>query len=134
MLLNQWFLAWIRSSPKGLVRQFQGFGSLVHPTRTTHVKFMFCWFCSLNTVIFCAYDAWCTVCAIIQYFVIYLCFEFEEIKVHFIFPTTKGSMNAWMGLVGFSHKSHCSNPLPPLDRSQISNLYLSSGLTLSQKF
>ena len=31
--LDQWFLTWVRSNPRGSVSQFQGFGGLVHPTR-----------------------------------------------------------------------------------------------------
>ena len=41
------------------------------------------------------------VCALTQH-KLYTCFEFEEIKVHFIFPPMKGSMNACMELVGFN--------------------------------
>ena len=33
MGLDQWFLTWVRSNPRGSVSQFQGFGGLVHPTR-----------------------------------------------------------------------------------------------------
>ena len=60
--------------------QFQGFGGSVHPAR---------------------------LCTIIQYIVIYICFELEEK----ITPTTNGSMNACMELVGLSAsnavKKHC---------------------------
>ena len=31
--VDQWFLTWVRSNPRGSVSQFQGFGGLVHPTR-----------------------------------------------------------------------------------------------------
>ena len=31
--IEQWFLTWVRSNPRGSVSQFQGFGGLVHPTR-----------------------------------------------------------------------------------------------------
>ena len=31
--LGQWFLTWVRSSPRASVNQFQEFSGLVHPTR-----------------------------------------------------------------------------------------------------
>jgi len=53
-----------------------------------------------------------TVCALIQYIVVYKCFESEEIKAHFIFPTMKSSMKVFMGIAGFSNsnkaENHCS--------------------------
>ena len=62
----------------------------------------------LNTVVLHASDALYSLCTNIA---IYICFEFEEIKVHFIFQTTKGSMNACLELMGLSVsnkvKSHC---------------------------
>ena len=43
-----------------------------------------------------------TVCALIQYIVVYiLCVLNMKKKPHFIFPTIKVSMNAYMELVGF---------------------------------
>ena len=30
--LDQWFLTWVRSNPRGSVSQFEGFGGLVHPS------------------------------------------------------------------------------------------------------
>ena len=53
-----------------------------------------------------------TVCALRQYIVLYKCFESEEIKAYFIFPTMKSSMKVFMGLVGLSNsnmvENHCS--------------------------
>ena len=46
------------------------------------------------------------VCALIQYIVIYTCFEFEEENKY---PTTKGSMNACMELAGFSTSHKVKN-------------------------
>ena len=46
------------------------------------------------------------VCALIHYIVIYMCLEFEEEKKA---PTTKGSMNAGMELVGFSTSNALMN-------------------------
>ena len=42
-------------------------------------------------------------------FAIYIYLEFEEIKTHFFFPTTKGSMNACIELVGFSAPKNVKN-------------------------
>ena len=72
--------------------QFQGFGGLVHPTRL--IPFL--------TL------AW-PVCAQIQSIAICICFEFEEKKAPFIFPTTKGSMNACMEHVGFRTSKKVKN-------------------------
>ena len=72
MGLEQWFLNWVRSNPRGSVSQFQGFGGLVLATAKVTLicsKYSFfilllfcetqvCWFCSLNTVILCANGAW----------------------------------------------------------------------------
>ena len=55
------------------------------------VKFMFCWFCSLNTVILCATDAWLIVCTNKIY-------TYGLKKSYFICPITKGSVNALMRL------------------------------------
>ena len=70
------------------------------------VKYMFCWFCSLNTVILCATDAWFILCTI----KIYRPTNVLK-KSYFIFPITKGSVNALMKLAGFSTsntvKNHC---------------------------
>ena len=63
--LDQWFLTWVRSSPRGSASQLQGFGSLIHYNCITRVKFIFCWFCSLKTVILYANDAWCRLCTYI---------------------------------------------------------------------
>ena len=43
-----------------------------------------------------------TVCALIQYTVICICFEFEENKAQFTFPTTKKFDECVFGFVGFS--------------------------------
>ena len=54
---------------------------------------MLCWFCSLNTVIFCATDAWFILCTNEMY-------TYVLKKPYFIFPITKGSVN---GLPPISH-------------------------------
>jgi len=41
-------------------------------------------------------------CALIEYIVIYMWFEFDENEAHFIFPPKEGSMNACMEIVAFS--------------------------------
>ena len=71
-LLGQWFLTWVRSNPRGSVSQFQGFGGLVHPTRM------------IRDVTLCLAIIG-TVCALIQYIVICICFEFEGGKKHILF-------------------------------------------------
>ena len=53
---------------------------------------MFCRFCSLNTVSLCATAF---LCALIKYIPVFF-------KSYFIFPITKGSVNALMKLAGFS--------------------------------
>ena len=35
-IIDQWFLNWVRSNPRGSVSKFQGFGGLVHPTCRIH--------------------------------------------------------------------------------------------------
>ena len=66
---------------------------------------MFCWFCSLNTEILCATDAWFILCTNKIY-------TYVLKKSYFIFPITKGSVNALMKLAGFSIsnkvKNHCA--------------------------
>ena len=66
---------------------------------------MFCWFCSLNTVILCATDAW----FILSTNKIY---TYVLKKSYFVFPITKGSVNSLMKLAGFSTSNkvmnHCS--------------------------
>ena len=69
---------------------------------------MFCWFCSLNTVILCANDAWYSLCTNTVYSYIHV-LNLKGKKAHFIFPTTKGSMNACMELVGFSTSNKVKN-------------------------
>ena len=68
------------------------------------VKFMFCWFCSLNTVILCAWFILCT----------NKIYTYVLKKSYFIFPITKGLVNALMKLAGFSTsskvKNHCYRP------------------------
>ena len=68
------------------------------------VKFMFCWFCSLNRVILCATDAWFILCTNKIY-------TYVLKKSYFIFPITKGLVHALMKLAGFSTsnkvKNHC---------------------------
>ena len=54
------------------------------------------------------YSAW-LVCLVIQYIVIYLYFEFEETAGHFVLPTTKGSMNAFIELFGLSTSNKVKN-------------------------
>ena len=49
-----------------------------------------------------------TVCALIQYIAIYICFKLEEENT-FIFQTTNGSMDACMELVGFSTSNKVKN-------------------------
>ena len=57
-----------------------------------------------------ANDAWCSF-ALMRYKVMYICFEFEEKTTYLIFPTSKGSINACMDLVGLGTsikvKNHC---------------------------
>jgi len=50
-----------------------------------------------------------TVSTLMQFTVIYICFNYEEEKAHFIFPTTKGSMNACMELVGLNTSTRVKN-------------------------
>ena len=52
-----------------------------------------------------------TVYVLIKYFVMYTCFELEEIKAHFIISTTKGLMNACMDIVGFSTSKRVKNQI-----------------------
>ena len=65
-------------------------------------KFMFCWFCSLNTLILCATDAWFILCSDKIYTYILK-------KSYFIFPITKGSVNALMKLAGFITSNKVKN-------------------------
>ena len=60
------------------------------------MKFMFCWCCSLKTVILCANNA-CTN-------TVYSCIHVLNLKkkAHVIFPTTMSLTNACMELVGFN--------------------------------
>ena len=58
---------------------------------TIFLKFMFCWFCSL---ILCATDAWFILCTNKIY-------TYVLKKSYFIFPITKGSVNALMKLVQY---------------------------------
>ena len=53
-----------------------------------------------------------TVCELIQHIVLYVCFEFEETKPISLFPTTKGSVNVYMVLVGFSTCNKVANHCP----------------------
>ena len=73
--------------------QFQGLGDLAHPTRIICDVTLYLASLCVNTI---------------QY--IYTDFEFEE-KRTFYFPTTKGSMNAYMKVIGLSisnkPKNHC---------------------------
>ena len=66
---------------------------------------MFCWCCSLNTVILCATDAWFILCTNKIY-------TYVLKKSYFIFPITKGSVIALMKHAGFSTsnkvKNHCT--------------------------
>ena len=56
-----------------------------------------------------------TVSALVQFIVTYICFNYEGEKAHYIFPTTKGPMNACMELVGLNTynrvKNHCNKSL-----------------------
>ena len=63
---------------------------------------MVCWFCSLNTVILCATDAW---------FMLRTNKIYTDVlkKSYFIFPITKGSVNALMKLAGFSISNKVKN-------------------------
>ena len=65
---------------------------------------MFCWFCSLNTVVLCATDAWFILCTNKIY-------TYVLKKSYLIIPIMKGSVNALMELAGFSTsnkvKNHC---------------------------
>ena len=63
---------------------------------------MFCWFCSLNTVILGATDAWFILCTNKIY-------TYVLKKSYFIFPFTKGSVNALMKLAGFSTSNKVRN-------------------------
>ena len=65
------------------------------------VKFMFCWFCSLNTVILCATDAWLILCTNKIYTYV--------LKKSSFFPITKGLVNAPMKLAGFSTSNKVKN-------------------------
>ena len=58
------------------------------------LKFIFCWFGSLNTVILCATDAWFILCTNEIY-------TYVLKKSYFIFPITKGVVNALMKLVQY---------------------------------
>ena len=58
-------------------------------------EIMFCWFCSLKTVILCATDAWLILCTNKIY-------TYVLKKSYFIFPITKVSVNALMKLAGCS--------------------------------
>ena len=60
---------------------------------------MFCWFCSLNTVILCATDA----------LFINKIYTYVLKKSCLIFPTTKGSVNALMKLAGFGTSNKVKN-------------------------
>ena len=62
----------------------------------------FCWFCSLNTVILCATDAW----FILRANKIY---TYVLKKSYYIFPITKGSLNTLMKLAGFSTSNKARN-------------------------
>ena len=53
------------------------------------------WFCSLNTVILCATDAWFILCTNKIY-------TYVLKKSYLIYPITKASVNALMKLAGFS--------------------------------
>ena len=68
------------------------------------LQLMFCWFCCLNTVI-CVQLMHGSFCALIKIYTYVLK------KSYFIFPITKGSVNALMKLAGFSTsnkvKNHC---------------------------
>ena len=63
---------------------------------------MFCWFWSLNTVILLATDAWFILCTNKIY-------TYVLKKSYFIFPITKGSVNALMKLAGFSTSNKVKN-------------------------
>ena len=71
------------------------------------LKFMFLGGFSLNTVILCATDAWFNLCTNKIY-------TYVLKKSYFIFPNTKGSVNALMKLAGFSTSNkvnnHCCTP------------------------
>ena len=75
---------------------------------------MFCWFCSLNTVILCATDACLILCTNKIY-------TYVLKKSYFMFPITKGSVNALMKLAGFNTstkvKNHCFTGLVLLEGS-----------------
>jgi len=119
LVLEQWFLTWVRSNIRGSVSQFQDFGGLVHPFHMMFcicVTVMFCWLYSLNTIILCANYAWYSLFTITIHssmlYVQHICFEFEG-KITFYFPTAKGSVNAYMELVALSTsnkvKNHCTS-------------------------
>ena len=67
---------------------------------------MFCWFCSLNTVIIIiiifATDAWYIWCTNKIY-------TYVLKKSYFIFPITKGSVDALMKLAGFNISNKVKN-------------------------
>ena len=79
---------------------------------------MFCWFCSLKTVILCATDAWFILCTNKIY-------TYVLKKPYFIFPITKGSVNALMKFAGFSTSNKVTNHC-----SIISNIFVKTLLTL----
>ena len=66
------------------------------------VKFMFRWFCSLNTVILCATDAWFILCTNKIY-------TYVLKKSCFICPVMKGLVNALMKLAWFSTSNKFKN-------------------------
>ena len=66
VVLDQWFLTWVRSNPRCSLSQSRGVWQRSRKATAkvtlicskyslsyVFVKFMFCWFCSLNTVIVC---------------------------------------------------------------------------------
>ena len=90
--------------PQGFAESVSGVSAEVKNSKTifNNTKFMFCWFCSLNTVILCATEAWFILCTNKIH-------TYVSKKSYFIFPITKGSVNALMKLAGFSTSNKLKN-------------------------
>ena len=89
-VLDQWFLTWVRSNPRGSLSQSQGFGRgqefKDYFPQYHFLKFILFWFCSSNTVIMCATNAWFILCTNKIY-------TYVLKKSYFILHITKGSVN-----------------------------------------
>ena len=90
--ITQWFLKWVRSSPRDSVSQFLEFGCLVHPT------------CIIRDITLCLVNA------PIQYIVIYKSFEFEE-KRRILFLQLRRARcmhvwNVWVSVLSTKLRAH----------------------------